>query len=64
MGVPGVVGGGGVVGSAVDFVDMPAAGWQQEGRDVDQEGEEAPLKALNLEEAVFALPELMDLEME
>ena len=39
MGVAGVVGGGVVAGSA-DFVDMLAVDWQQEERDVDQEGEE------------------------
>lgn len=62
MGVPGV-GGGVVARSAADFDDMLAVDWQQEERDVDQEGEEEPLKALKLEEIAFALPELMHREM-
>ena len=61
MGVPGV-GGGVVAGSAADFDDMLAVDWQQEERDVDQEGEEEPLMALKVEEAAFALPELMHQE--
>lgn len=44
MGVPGVDGGGVVVGSAAYFVDMLAAGCQQEGRDEDREGEEEALR--------------------
>lgn len=61
MGVAGVVGGGVVAGSA-DFVDMLAVDWKLEERDVDQEGEEEPLMALKVEEAAFALPELMHQE--
>lgn len=42
---------------------MFAVDWRQEERDEDQKGEEL-LKALKLEEAAFAIPELKHLAME
>lgn len=58
VGVP-----GGVVAFEEDFVDMPAAGWPQEGMGEDQAEEEVPLKELKQEEAASALLELMYQEM-
>ena len=46
-----------------DFVDIPAADWQQEEMDVDQEEEEELQKEWNLEEIAFGPPEQMHQEM-
>lgn len=58
VGVPDAV----AAASVEDFVDIPAADWLQEERDVDQVEEEVLLKAWK--EAAFAPPELLNQMME
>lgn len=53
-----------VAESVEDFVDIPAADWQQEEMDVDQEEEEDLQKAWNLEVIAFGPPEQMHQEIE